>query len=102
MLSVGNFPIVYREKRATIMHVAFAEKPIVRKPRHSKVSEKLSEEQKVWKQMLQSRTLTQIMSGLEAFARTKQVFWVRKLDGKFHKVAFAIRWGMWQCDGEGT
>jgi len=102
MLSVGNFPIMYREKRATIMHVAFAEKPIVRKPRHSKVAEKLSEEQKVWKQMLQSRTLTQIMSGLEAFARTPQVFWVRKLDGKFYKVALAIRWGMWQCDGEGT
>lgn len=101
LLAVGNFPIKYREKRQTIMHVAFAEKPQVRKPRHSKVSETLSEEQKVWKQMLQSRTLTQIMAGLEAFSRSNQMFWVRMSDGIFQKISCTIRWGMWQCDGEG-
>ena len=102
LLGIGNFPIEYRNKREAIMHAAFAEKPQVRKPRHSKVSEKLSEEQKIWKQMLHSRTLTQIFAALEFFSRSPQEFWVRKSDGKFEKIAFAIRWGMWQCDGEGS
>jgi hypothetical protein len=101
LLSVGNFPIEYRNQREAIMHVAFAEKPQVRKPRHSKVSEKLCEEQKVWKQMLQSRTLTQIFAEWEVFSRSPQEFWVKKSDGTFEKMWFAIRWGMWQCDGEG-
>ena len=102
LLSVGNFPLKYRNKREAIMHAAFAEKPVVRKPRHSKVAERLCEEQKIWKQMLQSRTLAQIFAILEHFARVPQDFWVRIADGSFKLVSFSIRWGMWQCDAEGT
>ena len=63
---------------------------------------KLCEEQKIWKQMLQSRTLAQIFAILEHFARVPQDFWVRIADGSFKLVSFSIRWGMWQCDAEGT
>jgi hypothetical protein len=57
--------------------------------------------QKIWKQMLQTRTTAQVLALLETMAREVSFFWVRVEDGSLKKLPFSIRLLTWSCDCEG-
>jgi hypothetical protein len=57
--------------------------------------------QKIWKQMLQTRTTAQVLALLDTMAREVSFFWVRVEDGSLKKLPFSIRLLTWSCDCEG-
>ena len=101
MFCIVNFPRKFRNLRNAYAYAAFAEKPFVRKARCTKFAERLGEMQKIWKQMLQTRTTAQVLALLETMAREVSFFWVRVEDGSLKKLPFSIRLLTWSCDCEG-
>jgi len=91
LLCIVNFPRKYRNLRNAYAYAAFAEKPFVRKARCTKFAERLAEGQKIWKQMLQTRTTAQVLAVLDTMAREVLWFWICLEDGTFKKLPFSIR-----------
>lgn len=102
LFCIVNFPRKYRNLRNAYAYAAFAEKPFVRKARCTKFAERLVEFQKIWKQMLQTRTTAQVLAQLDSMARETLWFWVRLEDGTLKKLPFSIRLLTWSCDCEGN
>jgi hypothetical protein len=92
-VTVVNFPYRFRKGKHGLMKMGFAEKPVIRKPRNSHHSEKLSPYQKDCKNALTSRIAADIIIFffLEFAAAIPLRFAVRDLDGKTREYNFAIR-----------
>jgi len=102
LFGIVNFPRKFRNLRNAYAYAAFAEKPFVRKARCTKFAERLGETQKIWKQMLQTRSTAQVLAQLNTMAQEILWFWVRLEDGSLKKLPFSIRLLTWSCDCEGT